>query len=403
MPYTLRRRFRSRMTGLLLLGSLSLLISACGTAPSDVQVPVDPGVAGDGNLAEVLGEVLERFDQPALAGVLIRNGTIFESAAVGLRVMGSLDSVTVGNQWRLGGMDFSLTATLAAVLVERGVIDWGTTVGEVFSNLDSIHPAYQDVRLEELVSHTSGLRPTFVYSGTRMGFVSAVLRAETLQCSGGGCNPTRGTWVLSGVGITIVGTMLEVVTGETWEVLMQRELFDQLGMASSGFGIPSVGDSQPAGHRYESGRWVQNSGGLENFAGRRLAIHTSLDDYAAYLVTHLAGAGGTGGLVSADGFAKLHAAQPGTVGAQNRVGNPADGYALGGWFVAGAADRAWVGGEALWHTGSESAWVAEVWLVPGRDFAMAAFANADGPGSREAVHAALEAFVTRHDAAFGRP
>ena len=70
MRYTRRRRFRSCMTELLRLGSLSLLIGACGTVPSDVEVPVDPGVAGDGNLAVALGEVRERFDQPALAGML---------------------------------------------------------------------------------------------------------------------------------------------------------------------------------------------------------------------------------------------------------------------------------------------------------------------------------------------
>ena len=44
-----------------------------------------------------------------------------------------------------------MTATLATVLVEEGVIGWGTTVGEVFPDFaETTRPEYAEVRLDEL-------------------------------------------------------------------------------------------------------------------------------------------------------------------------------------------------------------------------------------------------------------
>ena len=52
-----------------------------------------------------------------------------------------------------------MTATLAAVMVDSGKIDWDTTIGDVWPQAtdNDIHPKLRTVTLDQLLSHQSGL------------------------------------------------------------------------------------------------------------------------------------------------------------------------------------------------------------------------------------------------------
>eukprot|EP01034_Spumella_vulgaris_P025434 gene25434-31897_t len=39
----------------------------------------------------------------------------------------------------------------------------------------------------------------------------------------------------SNTGYVVLGAIVEKITGEAWEVVIQREIFDRLGMKSGGF------------------------------------------------------------------------------------------------------------------------------------------------------------------------
>jgi CubicO group peptidase (beta-lactamase class C family) len=68
------------------------------------------------------------------------------------------------------------------------------------------------------------------------------------------------TYAYSNVGYALAGLMAEQVCGKSWESLMQKRLFDPLGMASAGFGTPGIGEAvtQPWGH-YLDGNNVRPS------------------------------------------------------------------------------------------------------------------------------------------------
>lgn len=114
----------------------------------------------------VKGEEYERLDHllrpiredagvPSLAAAVVVEGKIRGAGAVGVRRLPDGRPVTVLDRYHVGSCTKSMTATLAATLVEAGVIDWGTTVGEV---LDSLEPneAFRGVTLRDLLSHRGG-------------------------------------------------------------------------------------------------------------------------------------------------------------------------------------------------------------------------------------------------------
>jgi CubicO group peptidase (beta-lactamase class C family) len=360
--------------------------------PSSAQ---DVGRVGDGRLGDVLEGIRAEANLPALAGMLIRGDSILELAAVGLRAVGSPDSVTAGDLWHIGSNTKAMTATLAGVLVERGVVSWGTTFGEVFPELtDSIRPEFVDVRLDELLNHTAGVSnevgrtpswPRLRASTASLPEQRRTWIRELLSLEPGAA---RGSFAYSNSGYIVAGAMLERLTGESWETLMRREVFAPLGMDGAGFGAPGRADAidQPRGHMSVGslrpvipGPLADNPAAL----GPAGTVHASFSDYAKFVIAHLAGARGSGGLVSAATFARLH--QP-----------PSDsiGYALG-W---GVAEREWAHGRVLVHNGSNTMWFHTVWIAPERNIAVVAATNAAAGEAAQAVDRAVGAMIGRFDA-----
>lgn len=94
-----------------------------------------------------------------MAAIIIRRGQVAERGAVGLRSAASGIPVTADDQWHMGSLTKSMTATLAAIMVEDGLITWDTTPLEVWPSLaNSIHADYRNTTLRQFLSHTSGMR-----------------------------------------------------------------------------------------------------------------------------------------------------------------------------------------------------------------------------------------------------
>ena len=96
------------------------------------------------SLDPMLTPFLERYDLPALAAAVVKNGSIIASGAVGTRRAGTDSPVTVNDRFHIGSDTKAMTALIAAMLVEGGKIQWTSTISEVFPDLSATMDA--DVR-----------------------------------------------------------------------------------------------------------------------------------------------------------------------------------------------------------------------------------------------------------------
>jgi len=379
-----------------------MLIALLGCGDETVG-PVGPppppiGSAGDGTLNAVLESARAQYGLPALAAISIRGNQVVERGAAGLRAVGSAAEVGLDDRWHIGSLTKAMTATLAGILVERGEISWDVRIAEVLPELvGSMRPAYEDVTLRELLSHTGGL-PTDVTQAPswptlrsapgplldrRLAFVDDLL---TLPPAG-----SRGSYAYSNAGYIIAGAMLERRTNRLWEDLLRDEVLTPLGMSATGFGAPGTAGAtpdQPRGHVRQGTAWVPIAPGPNadnpDVLGPAGTVNTTLDDYAKYMMAHLAGARGEDGLVKATTFATLHAAVSGS------------GYALG-W---GVTTRSWARGTVLQHSGSNTLWYAVVWIAPERNLAMFAATNAGGDAGAQGTDRAIQVLLQRFEAVF---
>ena len=127
MP-TKKNKFNQRI----LLGLLFCWICflGCASAPAPISTR-----SGDTDLAELLESIRVKERLPALAAAIIIDGKIYATAAVGTRKAKTNNWVTVDDKFLIASCSKAFTATLGAVLIEKGYLDWNTTLKEAYPDI----------------------------------------------------------------------------------------------------------------------------------------------------------------------------------------------------------------------------------------------------------------------------
>ncbi len=75
-------------------------------------------------MAAKLAEICRKHDVPAMAYAVVNAEGIIQSQCAGNRKRGTSDKVELSDRFPIGSNTKSMTATLAAILVEAGKIEW---------------------------------------------------------------------------------------------------------------------------------------------------------------------------------------------------------------------------------------------------------------------------------------
>jgi CubicO group peptidase (beta-lactamase class C family) len=344
------------------------------------------------DLTAELTPIRSQYNVPAIACAVVQSNRVVGVGFVGVRKHGIAEAVTLTDKWHHGSVTKSMTATLAGILVDEGRITWQTKLADVFpTESAAMHPDWKTVTLENLLSNRSGaagdLGPSGIWDllwnhkGTPREQRRFLLQKLTVLAPAA----KPGTkYIYSNAGFALGGAMLEEVMNRSWEDLLKEKLFEPLGMASAGFGVPATPRhiNQPWGHTFsgttpvpvEPGTNADNPPGI----GPAATVHCSLLDLATYAAFHVAGELGRGRLMTTATARKLHADIAG------------QGYALG-WVVG---ERPWAGGRTLNHTGSNNQWYTNVWLAPDKDSAMVVVTNIGGDRAFQATDAVTAKLIS---------
>jgi CubicO group peptidase (beta-lactamase class C family) len=320
------------------------------------------------DISELLAIERSTSNLPALAGGLIIGDRIVALGADGLRRASSDDPVGLNDKWHVGSITKSMTATLAAILIEEGLLSWESTVAEVFSE-EAVAEGWEDVTALDLARHLGGApEPNLMAllkartsvlppSEERLNWVLETALSEA---------PRRRDFRYSNGNYIVLGAMLEKVSGRPWQEMMREEIFDSLGLYSAGFG-PPLGSDQPRGHAPTShtGPLPLLPGPLADnppVLGPAGTVHLSLVDLATYAQEHLALAQGRSTLWEGAAFERLHEAP---------VGGKVP-YAAG-WVVVEDSELA--DGRLLHHNGSNGLWLAKIGVAPDQNTAFVCVSN----------------------------
>ena len=232
-----------------LLLCLLVLATACGAGEKAEGVLEAIGLSENVDV-EAPPEAATVDDELARLAADGFNGIVLLDGPTGLRIapMGSADGpdgppIDENTVFDIGSVTKQFTAAAIVRLEADGVLSVDDPVGMYLAELDG---ALGDVTLHELLTHTGGL-PDGV--GDDYEPIDRATFLERAEASFG----TTGAYEYSNVGYSLLGMVIETVSGQSYEAYLREVFFDPLGMDATGYVLPDF-DLQVVAAGYADGQ-----------------------------------------------------------------------------------------------------------------------------------------------------
>lgn len=304
------------------------------------------------------------------ASLAIRHGDEVAEAATGVLNLRTQQPVTTDSVFQIGSITKVWTATLVMQLVDDGLLDLDEPVARHlpgFSVADE--QVARTVTARQLLAHTSGIDGD-LFLDTGRGdealerYVAAM--ADLTQV-----HPQGATMSYCNSGYSLLGRLVEVLRGATWDAVLRERLLAPLGLESAGT-LPeeallwgaATGHIVPPG---QSEPTVTPQWGIYRSAGPAGLLHMTARDSLALARLHLA-----------DGLApdgnRLLSQESAVLMRQEQVAVP-DPYTLGSHWGLGWILMTWDGRPVFGHDGATLGQGAFLRVLPETDLSLALNTN----------------------------
>ncbi|MEV5739848.1 serine hydrolase domain-containing protein [Microbispora rosea] len=151
------------------------------------------------------------------------------TAATGVLHAGTGQPATTDSVWQIGSISKVWTATVVMQLVDEGRFALDTPVMEVLPEFRLREPeTTAAVTVWHLLTHTSGIDGD-LFTDTGRGD-DALEKYVALLADSAQNHPVGATWSYCNAGYSVLGRIIEVVTGQTWDQAIRERLFSPLGL-----------------------------------------------------------------------------------------------------------------------------------------------------------------------------
>jgi CubicO group peptidase (beta-lactamase class C family) len=308
------------------------------------------------------------LDVPALAGAIVTDSGVIYSGAVGCRRYGGAENVTATDRFHLGSCGKSFTAVLIGTLVDEGLVNWNTTLPEIFPEYkDIMRDEYKDVTVSDILCHAAGFKRDYSSQlfhstdarGSRVQVVAWALKQPPAQ--------KRGSVLYSNLGFIIAGAIAEKIKNRPYEELLTERVLQPLGLKTAGFGTmgtPGLED-QPLQHTANHAPIIaEPTAGLDPSYDPAGGLYMSVGDWGKYIQWVMkAEAGKSQGILTAATAKRI---------TSGGVYQGSGSYYAYGW---GIGDADWAGGKSMNHSGSNGFNYSTVMVSCARHYAVIVMSN----------------------------
>lgn len=324
------------------------------------------------SLQQRLDEACEERGVPGASLAVLRAGAI-DAAASGVLNLDTGVEATVDSLFQIGSITKVWTTTLVMRLVEDGLVELDAPLRTYVPEFAVAEDGVSDrVTIRHLLTHSSGIDGDN-FSDTGRG--DDALEKYVATCASlRQVHPVGATMSYCNTGFSLLGRVIEVVTGEVWDTAIRRRLFDPLKLTHTAT-LPeevlrfraAMGHIKPGDELVTAPMW-----GLPRTAGPAGAICSTAAEVVRFAQLHLDGG-------TLDGERVL---QPSSVEAMQEpqvavpsggVGTSAAHWGLG-WELF-----EWGGRRVIGHDGGTIGQAAFLRAVPDAGVAIALLTNGGSP------------------------
>lgn len=315
-----------------------------------------------------LALLADKHGVPGASLAILADGEVAD-AAYGVLNRRTGVEATPDSLFQIGSITKVWTATLAMQLVDEGLLDLDEPIIKYLPGFQVADPEVtKSVTARHLLSHTSGIDgDLFLDTGRGDDCIERYVDA----CATLGQNhPLGATMSYCNSGYTILGRVIEVLRGTSWDAVLRERLFAPLGLTSAGT-LPeeallhraAVGHITPPGKEL----MVAPVWGIFRSAGPAGLIHATARESLALAQLHLADG------VTSDGT-RILSEESAKAMREPQVAVP-DTWTLGSHWGLGWILMNWSGHDVYGHDGATIGQGAFMRVVPDKGVAVSLLAN----------------------------
>lgn len=300
------------------------------TPPLAEAPPESVGMSSDrlARIDQLCRAAVDKGTVPGVVALVARKGKIVYHKAFGLADQAAQRPLGRDDIFRIASQTKAITATAVMMLWEEGRFQLDDPVSKFipeFRNprvLKSVsyadqtyttEPARSEITVRQLLNHTSGIGYGVIDGDERMRLIyqkagiTDLFTTEPVTIGESVRKLARlplhhhpGEKFTYSEGLDVLGYLIEIVSGQTFDVFLRQRLFDPLGMKDTWFYLPEEKAARlvPV-QKPENGQWVRYPvtfydpeypiQGARSFFSGGAGLSSTARDYAAFLQMYLNG------------------------------------------------------------------------------------------------------------------
>jgi CubicO group peptidase (beta-lactamase class C family) len=332
----------------------------------EVSAAAEEALASD--IDDFISERVEEAGIPGVAVVVVQGSQVTYLKGFGTASLKTMSPVTPQTVFDLASCSKSFTALAVLLLREDGLLDLDLPVSYYLPNFTTAdYQMSQEITVRQLLHHSSGLpgrfaEPIAFHSGTDAmeKLVESMERVHMDRAPGS-------SFEYSNLNYSLLGAIIEEVSGVTFEEYLQQQVFTPLGMKNTTMVPEEAAEGDRAdGHQLLFGHLITRNIPIYRSIVPAGWVMSTAEDMGRWLIVQL-----NGGVIDnqqvipAEVIEELH-----TPGVSYEQDGAEVGYGMG-WFV-GDSDT---GISMLWHGGDTSNFSADMILVPDSQVGVSVLVN----------------------------
>lgn len=176
---------------------------------------------------------------PALAISIVKDDSLVFAKGYGVLQAGASRRADEHTRFAIGSTTKAMTSAALAMLVDEGKLHWNDRVTRYIPELQLADPwATRELTIRDLLTHRTGLGGTDLFWAASWKYSQAevIRRLRYVQ-------PTasfRSEWQYQNVMYALGGTIIERVSGMSWDAFIRTRIFAPLGMTESEALVSSI-------------------------------------------------------------------------------------------------------------------------------------------------------------------